>query len=244
MPCGETGDAFSSISWCSFWKSKVAKSLAFRSGQDSDGRLGTFAHEAAEVVDLRFEGIEDPIGATANHPFWSVDRQEFVRAGSLQRGERVLLATGDTTLLESRLPRPGPEAVYNLEVHGDHVYHVGTAGVLVHNTCPTDRAIAAARRHGGTVLPDGNIRFGSRKAARRAASEIAGDLGHGAIPIKLREFNNLPSRYKGRRMDRNIGRQSFDRTKGWRDDFPGHVRPRSGPHVNAWIDGFNFHLWY
>jgi hypothetical protein len=29
-----------------------------------------------------------------------------------------------------------PSAVYNLEVQVDHVYHVGTAGVLVHNTTP------------------------------------------------------------------------------------------------------------
>jgi len=27
------------------------------------------------------------------------------------------------------------ERVYNLEVHGEHVYQVTTAGVLVHNTC-------------------------------------------------------------------------------------------------------------
>ena len=30
-------------------------------------------------------------------------------------------------------PAPGPVTVYNLEVHGSHVYHVTRAGVLVHN---------------------------------------------------------------------------------------------------------------
>ena len=34
----------------------------------------------------------------------------------------------------SKLSRPGPELVYNLEIYGEHVYHVGD-GVLVHNSC-------------------------------------------------------------------------------------------------------------
>ena len=35
-------------------------------------------------------------------------------------------------------PRGPPEAVFNLEVHGEHVYRVGAGGVLVHNgnICP------------------------------------------------------------------------------------------------------------
>src|SRR5690606_21971760 len=31
--------------------------------------------------------------------------------------------------------RGPPVAVYNFEVDGEHVYHVGTTGVLVHNSC-------------------------------------------------------------------------------------------------------------
>ena len=59
---------------------KVVAISACPTIDDGPGRVvtGTFAHESADVVDLRFEGIEDPIGATANHPFWSVDRQEFL----------------------------------------------------------------------------------------------------------------------------------------------------------------------
>jgi len=77
----------------------------------------------------------DSIGTTSNHPFWSVDRQEYVPAGQLEIGERLQTLHGDTKTVVSNLPRPGPETdVYNLEVHVEHVYFVGEDGVLVHNS--------------------------------------------------------------------------------------------------------------
>ncbi|MBL8891049.1 MAG: hypothetical protein JNL67_13790 [Planctomycetaceae bacterium] len=75
----------------------------------------------------------DSIGVTANHPFWSVDRAEFVQAGELQIGERLQTLAGDIHWVQQKLPRPGPEPVYNLEVNDEHVYYVGTNGVLAHN---------------------------------------------------------------------------------------------------------------
>jgi guanyl-specific ribonuclease Sa len=95
---------------------------------------GTFCHLAPETIDLVIEDI-DPIGCTPNHPFWSVDRQDYISAGELVLNERVLLYNGDTKRVINKLSRPGPEFVYNLEVFGEHVYHVTTEGVLVHNTC-------------------------------------------------------------------------------------------------------------
>jgi hypothetical protein len=95
---------------------------------------GTFEHLAANVVDLQVESEAEPIGTTDNHPFWSEDRQEFVAAGELKIGEFLRLADGQTTRVTSIVPRAGPEAVYNLEISGQHVYNVGDSGVLVHNT--------------------------------------------------------------------------------------------------------------
>ena len=96
---------------------------------------GTFEHISDEVVDLQIEGQEKPIGCTANHPFWSVDRQDFVDAGLLKEGERVQLYSGETKRVVQRLPRPGPQNVYNLEVYSEHVYCVEDLGILVHNKC-------------------------------------------------------------------------------------------------------------
>jgi hypothetical protein len=93
---------------------------------------GRFVHVSDKVIDLKIEG-QTPIGCTDNHPFWSVDRQGYINAGELREGEQVLLYSGETKRVEQKLPRPGPEVVYNIEVFGEHVYHVTSDGVLVHN---------------------------------------------------------------------------------------------------------------
>ncbi len=105
--------------------------------QDGPGNVvtGTFAHISDNVIDLQLEGQDKSIGCTGNHPFWSVDRQEFIEAGQLLEGEQVLLYNGETKRVVQKLPRPGPQVVYNLEVYAEHVYHVTQAGRLVHNNC-------------------------------------------------------------------------------------------------------------
>ena len=50
---------------------------------------GTFKHHSKKVIDVRIDGLAAPIGATPNHPFWSEDKQDFVRADQLQPGERL-----------------------------------------------------------------------------------------------------------------------------------------------------------
>ena len=104
-----------------------------------EGRLvtGTFEHSSGEVLNLFIAGEANPIGSTANHPFWSEDRQDFVQAGSLNPGEHLRFADGPTTTLERTEPIAEQLPVYNLEVDGEHVYYVGESGVLVHNSCVT-----------------------------------------------------------------------------------------------------------
>jgi hypothetical protein len=93
---------------------------------------GTFLHQARSTITLTIAGQSESIECTGNHPFWSEDRQTFVRADSLQRNETLRTATGLTTV-ESWTPVLNPTPVYNIEVHGAHVYHVGISGVVVHN---------------------------------------------------------------------------------------------------------------
>ncbi len=122
----------------------------------------TFKHASADVMDLVLSNYPvatlhsglsvlnppttDPtsspetIGVTGNHPFWSLDRAEFVQAGELAIGERLQTLGGDIRWVQQKLPRPGPEPVYNLEVHGEHVYYVGNSGVLAHNASCWDKA--------------------------------------------------------------------------------------------------------
>ena len=133
-----------------------------RAGNGDDRRVvtATFNHSSGDVIDLvladELSDLTTPdlnpetqtpkpvgeadIGTTSNHPFWSVDRQEYVQAEQLQVGERLQTLHGDTKTVVSNLPRPGPKTdVYNLEVHAEHVYFVGKDGVLVHNACDTNK---------------------------------------------------------------------------------------------------------
>ncbi|QGJ68591.1 Hypothetical protein PBC10988_2520 [Planctomycetales bacterium 10988] len=72
---------------------------------------------------------------STKHPFWSETQQAFIEAGQLQPGETVRTRAGSKTTIVSILPRPPTDKVYNLEVHGEHVYQVAELGILVHNTC-------------------------------------------------------------------------------------------------------------
>ncbi len=93
---------------------------------------GTFKHHAGKIIELHLDGIDEPIGTTPNHPFWSVDRQAFVNASDLQPNEQLLGFDGLVRVLKL-VELSDPEPVYNLEVQCDHVYHVAKDGVLVHN---------------------------------------------------------------------------------------------------------------
>ena len=94
---------------------------------------GTFRHRVSSGIELSVEGEERPIRCTGNHPFWSEDQGEFVRADALSVGSTLRNIPGLPQVVASR-PLPGSTFVYNLEVHGTHVYHVGAQGILAHNS--------------------------------------------------------------------------------------------------------------
>ena len=113
-----------------------------------DGRgeviTGTFRHRVSGGIELTVEGESQPIRCTGNHPIWSEDRHDFVRADSLQPGETLRTVNGPAEVVASKI-LPGETYVYKIEVHRAHVYHVGNDGLLVHNGDPED-CIKWARR--------------------------------------------------------------------------------------------------
>lgn len=136
---------------------------AFGSPLSPAGEVGHSNHEPSES--------EETLGTTSNHPFWSVDRQEFVQAGSLEIGERLQTLSGDVKVVQQKLLRPGPQPVFNLEVHNEHVYFVGQDGVLVHNAkAYVDDALVHSNGHVGSQLGrDGTM------VSRSGRSGLAGD---------------------------------------------------------------------
>ena len=118
--------------------------------QQGPGRVvtATFRHQAAATIDVAIEGLDEPIGTTANHPFWSESAKEFVRADRLHPGNFVRTIDG-LAQVESITLRGPPEPVYNLEVQFEHVYRVGDSGVLVHNGNPCAQPVPDPRKRSG-----------------------------------------------------------------------------------------------
>lgn len=121
--------------------------------RQTSGRVvtGTFRHSSAQVLDLYIEGLDKPIGTTANHPFWSEDRQQFVRGDELQPGEHFRTRPNVSSRVLRTQPRTGHYAVFNIEVAQTHVYEVSSQGILVHNgglpiLCNADVAADMAKK--------------------------------------------------------------------------------------------------
>jgi len=100
------------------------------------------------------DGTTEVLEGTTVHPIWSVDRNDWIQLSELQEGERLQATDGIATVVSIAIVSTNVP-VYNIEVHGEHVYQVGELGVLVHNACPhIDGGIANV----GNVL-DGAIAF-------------------------------------------------------------------------------------
>jgi hypothetical protein len=89
-------------------------------------------HVVASVDVLGLDGSIETITGTTIHPVWSIDREDWVPLGELVQGETLQGEGGVAVVLSVTLSRVA-QPVYNLEVHGEHVYQVGELGVLVHN---------------------------------------------------------------------------------------------------------------
>jgi hypothetical protein len=108
-----------------------------------EGRVVTATFKTREVNTIvRAEiigpdGTIEKIEGTPIHPIWSVDRNDWVPLGELIEGETLQASNGIATVLSLALVTCSVP-VYNIEVHGEHVYQVGELGLLVHNAYPTD----------------------------------------------------------------------------------------------------------
>ena len=105
------------------------------------------------------DGTIEVLEGTPIHPIWSVDRNDWVPLGELEPNEQLLGQNGPATVLGLTLVNR-PTTVFNIEVHGEHVYQVGVLGLLVHNAfpdCGTWVAVACSRpevyRHTPDVWP-------------------------------------------------------------------------------------------
>lgn len=102
--------------------------------------LTTFINKDAEVLDLELRyspALTERIEVTPAHRFW-VPNNGWTRADQLSE---VALASDTASVIATASKPRGLTTTYNLEVEEFHTYHVGEAGVLVHNqnTTPCPR---------------------------------------------------------------------------------------------------------
>ncbi len=172
--------------------------------QEGEGRIvtGTFSHTAANVIDVHVSGLAEPIGTTDTHPFWSEDRQAFVPAGELRVGEQLRSLVRSQSYVTAIRPRGPPEAVYNLEVDGEHVYYVAESGLLVHNNCLGNNMVTAGQ-YGDVGTAAHHIVAKNHKmadGARRILDDLGftkKDLDKAFDGVWLRRNSQVASRARG-----------------------------------------------
>lgn len=110
--------------------------IADGSGSVVTARFATRSVDMIASVEIMgADGAIEVIEGTPNHPFWSLDRNDWVPLGELEEGEHLQGEAGVAFVLTHVIVNRSVP-VYNIEVHGEHVYQVGELGFLVHNACP------------------------------------------------------------------------------------------------------------
>ncbi len=102
--------------------------------EEGEGRvvIGRFVTRAASNL-LRVT-LEDgsQFTGTTNHPVWSIDANDWKPLEEMTPSERLLTLSGETRIASVDTVS-SPADVFNIEVHGAHVYRILSGGLLVHN---------------------------------------------------------------------------------------------------------------
>ncbi len=126
--------------------------------------LETYIRETDKLVYLTVNGEE--IITTEIHPFY-VNGKGFVDAALLQTGDELVGADGRTFFVNNVMIRieDASVTVYNFQVEEFHTYHVGNAGILVHNICSGEKPKApTADRGSGTNGSDEEADYHGKKS--------------------------------------------------------------------------------
>jgi hypothetical protein len=153
---------------------------------------GTFTHVRGGILRIRLAGLAKPLGVTSNHSIYSADRMDFVPAGELRVGDTLRNLEGDVRI-ESIEQLGSEERVYNLEIHGEHVFRVASSGVLVHNSSGAEGSVSAAQRSNGQLVQDIATRaeaWGTRRGLSTKGS-VEGTLKHGYADRLLTRYQEM-----------------------------------------------------
>jgi hypothetical protein len=151
---------------------------------------GSFRKErnhGLRALHVSVEGEVSCLRVTSGHPVWSVTRGAWIGAGELVPGEALAAWRGESVAVLANLPE-ADTATWNLEVENEHVYRVGPAGILVHNTCPTPKELFEGGGAGAAKKtlyrgvpktgPDGKVTQAYEEALEGTATPRGGASGH------------------------------------------------------------------
>ncbi|MEO5968361.1 MAG: polymorphic toxin-type HINT domain-containing protein [Bdellovibrionia bacterium] len=88
-----------------------------------------FQNTTDHLLKLTFDGKN--LRATDNHPFYVINKGNWVEAKDLKKGDKLRTITGHEVVLENIEGETGHFKVYNLDVDKHHNYYA--ADILVHN---------------------------------------------------------------------------------------------------------------
>ncbi len=176
---------------------------------------------------------------------WSFDRHawtaiEDLESGELLQGETGPVAVVSVSLLEARA------SVYNLEIHGEHVYQIGVDGVVVHNSCLRNNLQSrnigplAKGEQAAHIVPTG--RFSNRsvrvqQAIKTAQMNFDKYLGAGYRNRSINGFFTRNNRHLGTHTDNYfiaLGKE-FDKVASRRDALEALQRIRSRIQIGEFL---------
>lgn len=139
-------------------------------------------------------GSESRAASCRRHPFWSLDRGQWVPAGELRAGEVLRAANGEAVVI-ALFALSGTATVYNVEVHQEHAFCIADSALLVHNACVFPRYAAKfEQKEWITQIADDMVEHGQLR--RVAVDYIKQELGSAGLPTKVyRELEACAERY-------------------------------------------------
>jgi len=169
----------------------------------------------------------EPIHVTGDHKIWSEDRDRWVPARDLYRGERLRSRKGELIHLLTTVPLATENLTYDLEVETDHRYFVTHNQILVHNCNKVKSRIKESTY--------------AKKLAQKLSDQAQNDVDHLILQLKNgniqagKGFKPITKGYielRGENAGRVIIKQVKDGTYEVVGKFTGHKR---GPKENSRI---------
>lgn len=147
------------------------------------------------MLDAEFQ-----LSATGEHPFYVLEKEDFIPVDELEIGFTVSLADGNTAHIRDIQTEEAPDGetftTYNFEVDDFHTYFAGEPGVWVHNTgkSPCDEVFSYFRQ----ILDNDAAFYGKPWGAFANTAENMGAgrnkaiFGWAADEVMRKDLKDLP----------------------------------------------------